>query len=93
MNTEGKKKKIVIAIVAFLAAVYLCMRKSKQDGLYYGDEDYDTSYGNSTRKNFNFLLLVVCLFQLGMQMKSHKSVSANISNMVQYVIKKQNIKS
>ncbi|MBO1581592.1 hypothetical protein [Bacillus sp. XF8] len=92
MNTEleTKKKKVVIAIFAFLAAVYLMMRKRKQNDLYYGDEEYD-SCGNPTRKNYTFLLLVVCLFQLGMQMKNDKGVLANVSDMIQHVIKKRNV--
>ncbi|MBY0597775.1 hypothetical protein [Bacillus bingmayongensis] len=86
MNTEleTKKKKVVIAIFAFLAAVYLTMQKRKQNDLYYGDEEYD-SYRNPTRKN------VVCLFQLGMQMKNDKGVLANVSDMIQHAIKKRNI--
>ncbi|MGH1143395.1 hypothetical protein [Bacillus pseudomycoides] len=89
MNTEVeiKKKKVVIAILAFLIAFYLVVRQRKQNDLYYGDEEYD-GYGNSTRKNYIFLLLVVCLFQLGMQIKDSTSVSTNVSNMIQHVIRK-----
>ncbi|MDZ5606126.1 hypothetical protein U2I54_03120 [Bacillus pseudomycoides] len=92
MNTEveTKKEKVVIAILAFLTAVYLMMRNRKQNDLYYGDEEYD-SYGNSTRKISSFLLLVVCLFQLGMQLKNRKGISANISDMIHHAIGKQNI--
>ncbi|MEI4619841.1 hypothetical protein [Bacillus cereus] len=41
MNTEveTKKKRIVIAIFAFLAVVYLIVRQRKQNDLYYGDEE------------------------------------------------------
>ncbi|PED07213.1 hypothetical protein [Bacillus pseudomycoides] len=92
MNTEveTKKKKAVIAILAFLTALYLVVRQKKQNDLYYGDEEYD-GYGNSTRKNYTFLLLVVCLFQLGMQMRNHKGVSATVSDMIQHTIRKRNI--
>lgn len=67
MNTEmdTKKKRIIIAILALLVGLYLVIRKRKQNDLYYGCEEYD-SYGNPIRKSSNFLLLVVCLFQLGM---------------------------
>ncbi|MDP7981484.1 hypothetical protein [Bacillus multifaciens] len=91
MNTEVEtmKKKIVIAIVSFLVTTYLVIRRRKSN-LYYDYEKYD-SYGNPIRNNSNFLLLVVCLFQLGMQLKNEKGVSARVSSMVQYVAKKNHV--
>ncbi|MFJ8527490.1 hypothetical protein [Bacillus sp. NPDC094106] len=91
MNTEVEttKKRIVIAIVAFFVTIYLVIRR-REHNLYDGYEKYD-SYGNPIRKSSNFLLLVVCLFQLGMQMKNDKGVSARVSNMFQYVAKKSNV--
>ncbi|WP_242220347.1 hypothetical protein [Bacillus cereus group sp. BfR-BA-01380] len=90
MNTEmeTKKKRVIIAILALFVGLYLVIRKRKQNDLYYGCEEYD-SYGKSTRKSFNFLLLVVVLFRLGMKIKNKKGVLESVSNMLQYAIKKE----
>lgn len=90
MNTEVEttKKRIVIAIVAIFVTIYLVIRR-REHNLYDGYEEYD-SYGNPIQKSSNFLLLVVCLFQLGMQMKDKKGVSVSVSNMLQYAIRKRN---
>ncbi|EOW9530206.1 hypothetical protein ACO11K_004022 [Bacillus cytotoxicus] len=93
MNTEveTRKKKGIIAIFAFLVAIYVMMRSRKQSDLYVGDEEYDC-YGTSTRKRYTFLLLVAALFQVGMRLKNDEGVSASISNMIQYVNEKRNLR-
>lgn len=62
---ETMRNKIVIGMLALLIGIYFWIKKRKQNNLDYYFEEYD-SYENSTRKKFNSLLLVVCLFQLGM---------------------------
>ncbi|EOV9525736.1 hypothetical protein ACE41A_05890 [Bacillus cytotoxicus] len=93
MNTEveTRKKKGIVVIFAFLVAVYVMMRSRKQSDLYVGDEEYDC-YGTSTRKRYTFLLLVAALFQVGMRLKNDGGVSASISNMIQYVNEKRNLR-
>ncbi|MDH2888989.1 hypothetical protein [Bacillus cytotoxicus] len=93
MNTEveTRKKKGIVVIFAFLVAVYVMMRSRKQSDLYVGDEEYDR-YGTSTRKRYTFLLLVAALFQVGVRLKNDESVSASISNMIQYVNEKRNFR-
>ncbi|EJR13187.1 hypothetical protein LKL81_11260 [Bacillus paranthracis] len=77
-EVEIRGKRLLVMIAVLFIAIYIVLRKRKDEYFYDGISEYENRY----RGNVPFLLLVVGLFQY------YRQNEMNFSHMLQYVKEK-----